>query len=78
MATVRSSELLAKPRPHFERFRWFGHLERSSGAIRTTRDIRVGGSREAQADTKKLMEKDYRETKLTTLDPQEGAPRDNV
>ena len=65
VATVRSSELLAK----FEledldlilrerRLRWFRHVERSSGGIRTACDIQIdgmgggggGGVREAQAN----------------------------
>ena len=36
-----------------ERLRWFGHVERSSGAVRTACDIQIdgrgGGGREAQA-----------------------------
>ena len=61
VATVRSSELLAKL--EFEdldlilrekRLPWFGHVERSSGDIRTACDIQIdgrgGGGREAQTN----------------------------
>ena len=54
-------------------------MERSSGAIRTAYDMQINGKqggREAQT-WKKLTEKDCREWKLTTVDPQE-APGDQV
>ena len=59
VATVRSSELLAKLELddlnlilRERRLRWFGHVECSSGAVRTACDIQVGGrgGREAQAN----------------------------
>ena len=60
MATVRSSKLLAKLELEDlnlilreRRLRWFGHVERSSGAIRTACDIQIDvrqGGREAQAN----------------------------
>ena len=64
VATVRSSELLAKLELEDldlilreRRLRWFGHVERSSGAIRIACDIQIdgrrwggGGGREAQAN----------------------------
>ena len=81
MATVRSSELLAKLElDHLDlilrerRLRWFGHEERSSGAIRTACDIQIDGRRGAgrtKLTWKKLMERDCHEWKLTTVDPQE-------
>ena len=50
VATVRSSELLAKLELEDlnlilrERMlRWFGHVERSSGAVRTACDIQIDG-----------------------------------
>ena len=50
MAMVRSSELLAKLELEDldfilreRRLRWFGHVERSSGAIRTACDIQIDG-----------------------------------
>ena len=81
MARVRSSELLAKLQLEDlnlilreRRLRWFGHVERSSGAIRTAHDIQIDGKRGAERPKqtwKKLTEKDCREWKLTTVDPQE-------
>ena len=81
VARVRSSVLLAKL--HLEdldlilrerRLRWFGHVARSSGAIRTAYDMQIDGKRGAgrpKQTWKKLTEKDCREWKLTTDDPQE-------
>ena len=82
-----SSELLAKLQLedlHLilreRRLRWFGHVERSSGAIRTAYDIQIegkggggggGGAGRPKQTWKKLTEKDCREWKLTTVDPQE-------
>ena len=50
VATVRSSELLAQLElEDFDlilrerRLRWFGHVERSSGEIRTACDIQIDG-----------------------------------
>ena len=52
VATVRSSELLAKLELEDldlilrdRRLRWFGHVERSSGAIRTAYDVQIDGRR---------------------------------
>ena len=50
VTTVRSSELLAKLEDldlilRERRLRWFGHVERSSGAVRTACDIQVDGRR---------------------------------
>ena len=51
VATVRSSELLAKLELEDlnlilreRRLRWFGHVECSSGAVRTACDIEIDGS----------------------------------
>ena len=81
VARVRSSELLAKLQLEGldlifreRRLRWFGHVERSSGAIRTAYDMQIDGKRGAgrpKQTWKKLTEKDCREWKLTTVDPQE-------
>ena len=81
VATVRSRELLAKLELEDldlilreRRLRWFGHMECSSGAIRTACDIQIEGRRGAgrpKLTWKKLTERDCREWKLTTVDPQE-------
>ena len=81
VATVRSSELLAKLQLddldlilRDRRFPWFGHVERSSGAVRTSCDIQIDGRQEAgrpKLTWKKLKEKDCRVWKLMTVDPQE-------
>ena len=78
---VRSSKLLAKLELEDlnlilreRRLCWFGHVERSSGAIRTACDIQIEGRRGAgrpKQTWKKLTEEDCREWKLTTVDPQE-------
>ena len=79
VARVRSRELLAKLQLEDldlilreRRLRWFGHVERSSGAIRTAYDMQIDGKRGAgrpKQTWKKLTEKDCREWKLTTVDP---------
>ena len=49
-------------------------MKRSSGAVRTACDIQIEGRRGARRPKltwKKLTEKDCREWKLTTVDPQE-------
>ena len=78
---VRSSELLAKLQLEDlnlilrgRRLRCFGHVVCSSGAIRTAYDIQIEGRRgvgRPKQTWKKLTEKDCREWKLTTVDPQE-------
>ena len=57
-----------------KRLSWFGHLERSSGAIRTACDIQIDGRWGAgrfKLTWKKLTERYCPEWKLTTVDPQE-------
>ena len=81
MAKVRSSELLAKLELEDldlilrERWlSWFGHVERSSGAIRKACDIQIVGRQGAgrpKLTWKKLTERDCHEWKLMTVDPQE-------
>ena len=63
VATIRSRELLAKLELENldlilkeKRLRWFGHVEHSSGAVRTVCDIQ-GAGRPKQT-WKKLMEKE--------------------
>ena len=56
-------------------FEWCNqHVERSSGAIRTAYDMQIDckqGAGRPKQTWKKLIEKDCREWKLTTVDPQE-------
>ena len=67
MATVRSSELLAKLELEDldlilrERLCWFGHVECFSGAVLTLCNIQIGGRKGAgrpKLTWKKLTEKD--------------------
>ena len=79
VATVRSRELPAKLEDLILILRerrppWFGHVERSSGAVRTACDMQNDGRQGAgrpKLTWKKLTEKDCHEWKLTTVDPQE-------
>ena len=79
LAMVRSSKLLAKLEDldlilRERKLCWFGHVERSSGAIITACDIQIDGRRGARKPIqtrKKLTESDCCEWKLTTVDPQE-------
>ena len=52
--------------------RLFGHVECSSGAVRTACDIQLDarGAARPKLTWKKLTEKDCHEWKLTTVDPQ--------
>ena len=84
MATVRSSQFLSKLELEDlylilrERLCWFGHVEHSSGAVRTACDIQIdgrwggggGGAGRPKLTWKKLTE-DCCEWKLTTVDHQE-------
>ena len=66
---VRSRELLAKLELEDldlilrdRRLCWFGHVERSSGAVRTACDIQIDGrwgAGRSKLTLKKLREKDY-------------------
>ena len=76
VATVRSSELLAKLELEDldlilrERLHWFRHVEISSGAIRTACDIQIDGRQEAgrpKLTWKKLTENDCCEWKILHL-----------
>ena len=78
-ATIRTIELLAqlgiedldlilKER----RLRWYGHVERSNGAVKTAFDIQVNGKRgpgRPKMTWKQLTERDRREWKLSAIDP---------
>ena len=55
-----------------KRLRWYGHVERSSGAIKTAFDIQVDGKRgpgRPKMTWKQLTEKDCREWKLSAINP---------
>ena len=55
-----------------ERLRWYGHVERSSGAIKTAFDIQVDGKRgpgRPKMTWKQLTERDCREWKLSAINP---------
>ena len=81
VAMVRSSELLAKLELEDinlilreRRLRWFEHVERSCGAVRTACNIQIDGRWGAgrpKLAWKKLTENDCRKWKLTTVDPKE-------
>ena len=81
VAKVTSSDLLAKLELEDlnlilreRKLCWFGHVECSSGAVRTACDIQIKGRRGAgrpKLTWKKMTEKDCREWNLTTVDPQE-------
>ena len=78
-ATIRSTELLAwlgiegldlilKER----RLRWYGHVERSNGAVKTAFDIQVNGKcgpGRPKMTWKQLTERDCREWKLSAIGP---------
>ena len=80
VATVRSNELLAKLELEDldlilreRRLRWFGHVEHSSGAVGAACDMRIDCRRGRGPGLawRGLTERDCREWKLTTVDPQE-------
>ena len=79
IVTIRSSELLARlgiEDLHLilmeRRLRWYGHVERSIGAVKTAFDIQVDGKREPgrpKMTWKQLTERNCREWKLSVVDP---------
>ena len=81
IVTTRSSELLVRlgiedldlilkeRRP-----RWYGHVERSNGAVKTSFDIQVDGKHgpgRPKMTWKQLTERDCREWKLSAINPHE-------
>ena len=78
-ATVRSTELLARLGIEDlnlilkeSRLRWYEHLERFNGAVKTAFDIQVNGKRRPgrpKMTWKQLTESDRREWKLSAIDP---------
>ena len=79
VATVRSNELLAplkiddlKVILREKRLRWFGHVERSSGAIKIVCDMQVEekhGPGRLKMTWRTLTERNHREWKLNKVDP---------
>ena len=78
-ATIRSTKLLARLGIEDldlilteRRLRWYGHVERSNGAVKTTFDIQVNGKRgpwRPKMTWKQLTERDRREWKLSAINP---------
>ena len=77
-ATIRSIELLARLRIEDldlilkKRLRWYGHVERSNGAVKTAFDIQVNRKRgpgRPKMTWKQLTDRDRREWKLSAIDP---------
>ena len=56
---------------HYQ-LRWYGHVERSNGAVKTAFDIQVNGKHgpgRPKMTWKQLTERDRREWKLSAIDP---------
>ena len=78
-ATIRSTELLARLGIEDldlilkeRRLCWYGHVERSNGAVKTAFDIQVNGKHgpgRPKMTWKQLTERDHREWKLSAIDP---------
>ena len=78
-ATSQSTELLARLGIEDldlilkeRRLRWYGHVERSNGAVKTASDIQVNGKRgpgRPMMTWEQLTERDCREWKLSASDP---------
>ena len=65
---IEDLDLILKER----RLRWYGHVERSNGAIKTAFDIQVDGKRGPgvpKMTWKQLTERDCREWKLSAINP---------
>ena len=65
---IEDLDLILKER----RLWWYGHVERSSGAIKTAFDIQVDGKRgpgRPKMTWKQLTERDCREWKLSAINP---------
>ena len=79
IVTTRSSELLVRLGIEDldlilkeRRLRWYGHVERSYGAVKTAFDIHVDGKRgpgRPKMTWKQLTERDCREWKLLVINP---------
>ena len=65
---IEDLDLILKER----RLRWYGHVERSNGAVKTAFDIQVNGKRgpgKPKMTWKQLTERDCREWKLSAINP---------
>ena len=65
---MEDMDLILKER----RLRWFGHVERSNGAVKKAFDIQIVGKRgpgRPKMTWKQLTERDCREWKLSAIDP---------
>ena len=81
IVTTRSNELLARLGIEDldlilkeRRLRWYGHVERSNGAVKTAFDIQVDGKRgpgRPKMTWKQLTERDCREWKLLVVNPRD-------
>ena len=74
IVTTRSSELLVRLGIEDldlileqRRLRWYGHVERSNGAVKTAFDIQVDGKHRPKMTWKQLTERDCREWKLSAI-----------
>ena len=68
---IKDLDLILKER----KLRWYGHVERSNGAVRTAFDIQVDGKRgpgRPKMTWKQLTERDCREWKLSAFNPYDG------
>ena len=74
---IQDLDLILKER----RLRWYGHVERSSGAIKTAFDIQADGKLgpgRPKMTWKQLTERDCREWKLSAINPLIDVPGDLV
>ena len=65
---IEDLDLILKER----KLRWYGHVERSNGAVKTAFDIQVDGKRgpgRPKMTWKQLTERDCREWKLSAINP---------
>ena len=76
IVTTRSNELLARLGIEDldlilmeRRLHWYGHVERSNGAVKTAFHIQVEGKRGTKMTWKQLTERDCREWKLLAINP---------
>ena len=74
---IEDLDLILKER----RLRWYGHVERSSGAIKTAFDIQVDGKHgpgRPKMTWKQLTERDCREWKLSAINPHDSTWRSGI